>query len=73
MSAAAKVLFKSILAMRNIQRPYSATCLAFHHSHLTVAHSLSLYFLQECPLQKRENKKQCSRVKGVKHIGTILA
>lgn len=46
-STAAKVLFKSILVIINIERQDSATCLAFHHNHLTVAYVFSLYFLQE--------------------------
>lgn len=56
-STAAKVLFKSILAIINIERPDSATCLAFHHNHLTVAYVFSLYFLQERPLWKRGHVK----------------
>lgn len=41
------MLFKSILVIINIERQDSATCLAFHHNHLTVAYVFSLYFLQE--------------------------
>lgn len=39
-STAAEVLFKSILAIINIERPDSAICLVFHHNHLTVAYVL---------------------------------
>lgn len=56
-STAAKVLFKRILAIITIERPDSATLLAFHHNHLTVAYAFSLCFLQECPLWKRESIK----------------
>lgn len=51
------MLSKSILAIITIERPDSATLLAFHHDHLTVAYAFSLYFLQECPLWKRGNIK----------------
>lgn len=60
-STAAKVLFKSTLAIINIERPDSANCWAFHHNHLTVVCVFGLYFLQERPLWKRGHIKNSAQ------------
>lgn len=60
-SAAAKVLFKSILAIINIEGPDSATCLFFHHNHLTVAYVLVCISWKNVLYGKEEHKNQTQK------------